>query len=535
MSNLKRVEYGLRARASPGLRWILAIGLGLLLILGAAMVIIARAEPILRARVMETLSSRFKGNVELAGFHVSLSHGVHVQGNGLKIYGELDPNAHQAGVQPLIAVAEFNFRTAVLELLRSPMRIETVYVKGLQLNLPPKEQRQQTQGMQIRGKKLRIYVHQFVCEDAQLVINTARSDKVPLEFNIRNLQMNDIGPGRPLLFEANLTNPKPLGDIISQGSFGPWQADSPRDTQVRGAYSFTHADLATIKGISGILSSTGQYAGSLDQIVVDGTTDTPDFRVATGGQAVPLHTVFHAIVDGTSGDTYLQPVNAKLLHSFITAQGSVTRTKKVKGRHIQLEVAIDNGRMEDLLKLGVRTDPPVMTGGVQLKMKLNLPPGDMETPKRLQLAGSFRVAKAHFTNPKVQAKIDNLSMRSQGKPELAKDNIPDNVPSNVNGIFNLNAGVLTFTRLHFQAPGTRVSLTGRYSLDGNRFDFRGKARLDAKASQLVTGWKSLLLKPVDPFLHKHGAGTEVAVRVTGTQSEPHFGLDLGGKNDKDRK
>jgi hypothetical protein len=48
----------------------------------------------------------------------------------------------------------------------------------------------------------------------------------------------------------------------------------------------------------------------------------------------------------------------------------------------------------------------------------------------------------------------------------------------------------------------------------------------------VTGWKSVLLKPVDPFFHKNGAGTEVAIKVTGTQSEPHFGLDLGGKDKK---
>jgi hypothetical protein len=61
-------------------------------------------------------------------------------------------------------------------------------------------------------------------------------------------------------------------------------------------------------------------------------------------------------------------------------------------------------------------------------------------------------------------------------------------------VFNLNTGILSFSHLHFQAPGTQVRLTGKYSLDGNQFDFRDKARLDAKPSQLVTGWKSLPLK-----------------------------------------
>ena len=82
---------------------------------------------------------------------------------------------------------------------------------------------------------------------------------------------------------------------------------------MQGNYSFRHADLSTLKGIGGILSSTGEYAGTLDDIVVDGSTDTPDFRIASSGHPVPLHTDFHAIVDGTSGDTYLKPVKATVL------------------------------------------------------------------------------------------------------------------------------------------------------------------------------------------------------------------------------
>lgn len=511
-------------------QWIFAACLVALLIGALAAILISRAEPILRARVIETLTIRFHGKVTLDEFHVSLSHGFQVQGGGLKVYGESDPNPTQPGIQPLIAITEFRFQTAMLELLHSPTRVNTVYLKGLQINLPPKEQRKPANGM--RGKeKIRINVDEFVCEDARLIVNTARPGKLPLQFDIASLRMKNVGSDQPLQFDANLTNPKPVGNILSHGSFGPWNADSPRDTPVRGDYSFNHADLGTIKGIRGILSSIGEYAGSLDKIVVDGTTDTPNFRVATG-QPVPLHTTFHAIVDGTNGDTYLQPVNATLLHSVIIATGSVVRIKDVRGHHIQLDVTINNGRIEDLLRVGVKTNPPVMTGTVHLKTALDLPPGNVDVPNRLKLAGNFLIAGAHFTNGKVQAKVDQLSMRSQGKPKLANDNIPDNVRSNVSGTFSLNHAVLSFSQLRFQAPGTQVNLTGKYSLDGKQFDFRGKARLDAKLSQLVTGWKSALLKPVDPFFNKNGAGTEVAIKVTGTQSEPHFGLDLGEKDKK---
>src|SRR5437899_8824309 len=188
--------------------------------------------------------------------------------------------------------------------------------------------------MSRKGGKIKSYVDEFVGEQARLVINTLRPDRLPLEFDISQLQMKEIGPGQPLLFDATLVNPKPVGAIHSSGFFGPWQADDPRSTPVRGKYSFRDADLSTIKGIAGILSSTGEYAGTLGNIVVDGETDTPDFRIAISGHPVPLHTEFHAIVDGTSGDTYLAPVKAMILHSSLVASGSVLRVRNPNGHSV---------------------------------------------------------------------------------------------------------------------------------------------------------------------------------------------------------
>src|ERR1035441_3005159 len=149
--------------------------------------------------------------------------------------------------------------------------------------------------------------------------------------------------------------------------------------------TFKHADLGTIKGIGGILSSTGKYAGILDNIVVDGATDTPDFRIATSGRTVPLHTDFHAIVDGTSGDTYLQPVKARILNSWLVANGSVVRMKDPNGHRVELDVVMQKGEIEDLLKLAVRTDPPIMSGSVRLKTKFDLSPGKADVANRLKL------------------------------------------------------------------------------------------------------------------------------------------------------
>jgi len=87
------------------------------------------------------------------------------------------------------------------------------------------------------------------------------------------------------------------------------------------------------------------------------------------------------------------------------------------------------------------------------------------------------------------------------------------------GNFVLSNGILSFSWLHFEVPGAQVHLVGKYSLDGNEFDFHAKARRQAKLSHMVTGWKSVLLKPVDPFFSKNGAGADLPVKITGTRAE----------------
>jgi hypothetical protein len=52
---------------------------------------------------------------------------------------------------------------------------------------------------------------------------------------------------------------------------------------------------------------------------------------------VALHTDFHAIVDGTDGDTYLEPVKTRFLHSSFTARGKVIRTRNPKGHDIETQ------------------------------------------------------------------------------------------------------------------------------------------------------------------------------------------------------
>ncbi len=198
-----------------------------------------------------------------------------------------------------------------------------VELKGLNVDIPPKTHFTHKLALEHAEEHgtplLRFEVESIRCDGAHLTLETDRPGKLPLEFDIAHIKLIGSTAGS-MRFDAKLTNPKPAGMILTTGAMGPWKVDDPGETPLSGSYRFEHADLGVFKGIAGILESTGRYEGVLRDLVVDGQTDTPDFRLTSFGTAMPLHTEFHAHVDGTNGDTLLEPVNATLGQSHFTAR-----------------------------------------------------------------------------------------------------------------------------------------------------------------------------------------------------------------------
>jgi hypothetical protein len=513
-----------------GWRWFLWIGLvSIIVLLVVGEIMLRRAAPILKGRVIETLSTRFNSHVELDDFQVSLIKGLAVSGNGLRIFAPDDVVAAGAKA-PIIDVRRFEFHASLIGLFLKPTHVGAVHVQGLAINIPPKSMRKNGMASQHRGK-IKIRVDEFVCDDSRLVIGTDKPDKDPKVFALQHIVLKEVGPNAPLHYDATLINAIPKGDIHAVGTFGPWNTETPGESTVTGKYTFQHADLNTIKGIGGILHSVGDFAGRLDRIEVQGNADVPDFTLDTANHPVPLHTQFSAIVDGTTGDTYLQPVNAKLGASEFSCQGAVVNIKG-QGHTIDLDVDVPAGHIQDFLQLAVKTQPVVMTGVLTMKTKLHIRPGKESVTQKLGLKGTFALEQIHFTNPEVQDKVDMLSLRAEGHPKEAKPGAED-VTSRMTGRFLMGDGKLTLDDLHYVLPGATVQLAGVYSLDGKKFDFTGKVRTQAKLSQMVASrWKSWTLKVADPFFHKHGAGAEIPVKVTGTNTAPKFGLNLGHKDKK---
>jgi hypothetical protein len=520
----------------PRRKWPIVVGILVGLLAGLIVFVSIKLRNIddrVREWVVAQLQEKFHSDVELGDLHVRVLPDLGVVGEELTLRIN-----NRKDLPPMFHVAKFSFNLGWTGILNAPHHISGIYVENMTITIPPRGEKRDKPPAP-KKKFPDVTVDEIVINDTDLVIMPKKAGKVPLDFDIHDLVLKSVGPDKPFDFHGNLTNAKPQGEIATVGAFGPWNADEPGDTAVNGSYKFTDADLGPFPGIAGTLSSTGDYKGQLNEIQVEGKTDTPNFSLDPVGHPVPLHTEFSATVDGTDGDTYLHPVKATLGKSVIVCEGSVVHVPD-QGHLIQLNVDAPNAHIEDMLALAINSDKPFMTGPAKIKAKLTLPPGKLKVLQKMILDGKVTIANANWSDPKVRDKLESLSRHAEGKPS---DEDAGSSVANLMGDFKLAKAIINFRSLTFSVPGANLDLVGTYDIGEGDLDFKGHLRLQAKLSQTVTGKKSFFLKAVDPFFSKEGAGTLLPITITGKRDAPTLGVSafhktfkksLGG-DDKDDK
>ena len=500
--------------------------IALLILFGLTLPITLR--PGLRTRLTAALGERFDSQVELKTLRISVLPYLRVAGEGIVLR-----HKGRTDVPPLILIESFSAQANIFGLIGRPLRLRRVHLTGLEINVPPgglsvgdDDADDEPASPQARADKppteSPLIVDDLLSERAVLRILRRTSGKRPRLFEIHQLSMQGTGSNDPWAFEATLTNPKPPGRIATRGTFGPWNAAQPSATPLDAEYEFQDADLAVFDGIRGKLQSTGAFKGVLERIEVDGRARVPDFALSDVGQPVALDTRFHSIVDGTNGNTWLDVVDGTFLQTGILAKGGVVERDGEDGRTVTLDVVMGKARVEDVLRLAVKSTEPPMTGALTLTMKLVLPPGDADAIDKLKLDGSFGIATARFAKGGAQEKLNELSQKARG--ELDESTV--DVASDLKGRFIMGGGVIRFSNVSFTMPGARIDVGGAYTLRSEALDFRGTVRLDAKLSQLTTGAKSFLLKLAEPLFRRDNV-TVVPITIGGTAEAPKVGLDMG--------
>ena len=508
-----------------GGRILLGILLTCVAIVSIAIVVavVIRSRPSsIRARVARAIGQQLHLEATIGGLSVRFRSRASLEATdvALRIPGRGD-------LPPFIAIDRLSVEANPVRLASDIVRghVQGVHVEGLRITIPPQGSREAPAHATITApsKRSSVIIDDFVADDAVLTVLHRDPAHQPLTFHIHRLEMSRLGFDAPIPFRADLSNPIPEGEVHSEGTVGPWQS-SPSDLTLAGTYRFRHADLDTITGIGGMLTSDGAYAGTLGSLRVEGHTDTPNFNLDMGGKAVPLSTTFSAVVNGSNGTTHLDSVDATLFHTTIHVTGDIVNLPGPRGFDIALGASVSRGHIEDVLALVMDSATPPFTGDVNLTSTVRLPAGAAPVHDRLVIDATFALTTARFRDGEVERKIETLSWRGRGQDASQP---MSRVASNVNGRLHLGANRISFSSLAFQVPGAAVVLKGTYTLRNNAMALEGQLRTQAALSDVVGGFKSLFIKPFDWLFRREGAGAVIPIRIEGTRDHPQFGVRIG--------
>ena len=236
-----------------------------------------------------------------------------------------------------------------------------------------------------------------------------------------------------------------------------------------------------------------------------------------------LQTQFHAIVNGMDGDVALQSVHAQFERTSVVSQGEVVKKAGSEGKTVSLGATEPQGRIQDWLRLLSKADRPAMTGAMNLRVQILVPPGTRDFIKRVNLQGDFGIDAASFSRSTTQEKVDNLSQLARGEKE---SDDPASVVENLKGHVVLKDAIATISDLSFSIPEALARVHGTYGILTEQLNLHGTLQVDNKLSKGSKGVKSVLLKALEPFLKKKNTGEIVPIKIGGTFHHPSYGLDV---------
>jgi hypothetical protein len=483
-------------------RWWIVAAILLAILLLAAVVVLAAKWPFSEAKVVHDLEHASGGRAHFTSFHKTffppgcISEGVVIR------------SAHDG---PVISIERLEIHGSYSGMLRH--YVPLIVAKGARIQLPALGGKSSG----LSPKHSDTHIGKLVADQSILEIASAEKNGQPSRFAIHQFAIWDLGSGKAMPFAASLTNTIPPGEIGARGNVGPWATGNLAQTPVSGAYTFRRADLSAIGGISGTLASDGRFSGSVRNLQVDGSVDVPDFNVRRNTHHVHVTSQFRALVNGTNGDVTLQSARSEFGETTVEASGKIAATAG-DGKSATLALAIPHGRLQDVLLLFIHAPRAPMTGVASLRARVTIPPGHEPFLHKLFMEGDFGVGGGQFTNPKTQTSVNKLSAKAEGGSDKDDDD-PARVVSDLTGHAVLKNATVSFSDLAFRVPGAKARLHGTYNLENERVNLHGVLMLQEKLSDTTSGIKSVLLKPLEPFLKKnHHGGAKLAASITGTYS-----------------
>ncbi len=508
-------------------RWILVAGLIViaLLIVGA---LLASKWPFTRQAMTSALQDRSERTIEIGTFRQTYFPPGCVAEN-IRFLRHNHPDR-----PPIITIQKMVLEASWANLLTFTRHVSQVHVTGMHVTVPPRGPGPDGQKHSVmpltRGKPGQtVSIGKIIADGAVLEFLPGKPGKEPYRIEIQKLELSDVGGQGPMDYRSILAISQPPGEIHSTGKFGPWDPDDPGRTPVSGSYTMADAKLGVFKGITGTLSSKGSFSGALDRVSVKGTSDVPDFHVTRSTHTLHISTDFEAVVNGTDGDTLLENVKSSLLRSMVVSSGTVAGKEGEKGKTVALDMSIHEGRIQDLLLLFIKSPQPAISGSVSLHAKVEVPPDARPFLHKLRMEGDFGIGAGKLANVKNQDAINKISESARGETKKEQEVDPETVLSDLRGHAVVRNGIANLSNLSFRVAGAAAAVSGTYNLLNEEIDLHGTLATNGKLSDATSGFKSVMLKVINPFFKKKAGVKIIPFKITGTYAHPLVGLDFGRK------
>jgi hypothetical protein len=348
------------------------------------------------------------------------------------------------------------------------------------------------------------FIEQLKVHDGLLDIMRANGTRY--SFPVRELDFHTVQRGRTADFTVVMDNAIPWGHISSNGRFGPLNTGDLSRTPVTGSFSFSAVRLSDIGELRGTLNSSGSFHGQLGSLEAEGAAETRDFAVSDG-KATPVAGEIRCIVNGLTGEVAIQDVEVRSGSTLARAHGAIAGSPKITNLDFEAR-----GRAQDALHPFVHSDVPIV-GPASVRGHAWVGPAQEGVGflQRLRVDGMFDVPAERATDAGTEKRLTDFSNRAQ---------IHDDTPNadallSLQGRAQIRNGIASSQHLTFRVDGAQATMGGTFNFHTEVVDLNGNLAMQAGISHAVTGFKSILLKPFDPFFKKGNAGAIFPVKVSG--------------------
>jgi hypothetical protein len=372
--------------------------------------------------------------------------------------------------QRLARARRLTFEASWISLLLFRKNLKRLRAEGLQLRLPDEI----PPPIETGGEDDKPTVVDELLADGTVLESEGKASEAPVSFEFPQLLLTQVSPRERIGFAFTARVPNPAGTFRAKGSLGPW-----------------HSAERTRTPVSGTLSIRATAEGTLAAIALRGDSVIENFEVRQTRHPVRFTTTFDAVVNGFSAEVGIRRIDARFLRSRLVVSGSVRNAKNGDGKTASLDFASGGTRIEDLLTILTRANPPALRGRIDLTARVTLPDGEAAFLRRLGLNGQFEIRRATFGRARTQARVNELSSRARDE-EVDEDEgeRPDEVDARLSGHVVVRKGVARLSNILFAVPGATARGAGTYNVITKRVDLQGKVAMEASVSEASSGFKA---------------------------------------------